>query len=395
VKQHGASDIDRRHFLAGAIAGVVLAPAWISSAVAAAANVADAKPAAPGTVPRSRAARLAACTAGLDVARRQILQYCAHLDFPNGAIHAVRALGRDTPLGSGDPYRVLLEAFTVERVVGQRPLLEVPVRYEGHPNAMLKTLIEKKCESDLEFTVQGRTYHFRDLVESARLLVAYPGTLPIDEHSWTIIAMAQLLPVGHGTWSNVAGERVDLGQMIDDTSAALLQDTELIRHVDLENLDPPRDCPIYGRVCGGLHMLYALAVAMAHGWSTPARRKKFALHMRTAIRRLSYDENVIDSVEKQNVKLAGADAARAVAYDARVKLLGHLLEVFGVVDRSRSYVFSAAERRAIDAARERLCATLAAGRDLPFERFKNNAVLYDSATTGICHAYNGLQLSPG
>ncbi len=390
MKRDGPASIDRRRFLAGAIAGMALAPAWISSAIADAGT-----PTARRVLGRRRAARSAACTAGLDVARRQIIQYCAQLDFPNGAIHSVRALGRETPLGSGDPYRVLLEAFTVEKAVGQRPLLEVPVRFEGHPNAMLKTLIEKQCEPDLEFTVQGRTYHFRDLIESARLLVNYPGLLPIDEHSWTIIAMAQVLPAGHGTWSNISGQQVDLGQMIDDTSAALEQDTELIRRVDLQSLDPPRNCPVYARVCGGLHMLYALAVAMAHGWGTPARKKQFALHMRTAIRRLSYDEHVIDAVEKLNVKLAGADAARAVAYDARVKLRGHLLEVFGVVDRSRIYVFSAADRRAIDAARERLCATLVAGSDLPFERFKNNAILYDSATTGVCHAYNGLQLSPG
>jgi hypothetical protein len=64
------------------------------------------------------------------------------------------------------------------------------------------------------------------------------------------------------------------------------------------------------------------------------------------------------------------------------------------VDRKRLYEFAPAERRALDAARERLCRTLAESRTMRFERYRNDPVLYDSMTTSVCHAYNGLQLSP-
>jgi hypothetical protein len=247
---------------------------------------------------------------------------------------------------------------------------------------------------DLPFAIQGRPYRFRDLVESARLLVSYPGSVDIDEHSWTILAMVHVVPPSEPRWQNARGEVVDLGRMIDDTGAALEADTVRIRAVDLARPDMPRDCPVLARACGGMHMFYALAVALARGFGTPERRQAFAGHVRTMLRRLVYDQRIIDDVYEANVKIAGREAARAVAFDARVKFLGHLFEGIGVVDRHRLYEFSPAERRALDAARARLCRTLAESHDMRFERYRDNLVLYDSMTTSICHAYYGLQLSP-
>jgi hypothetical protein len=335
------------------------------------------------------------CTEGLAAARAQILAYCATLAFPNGAIHAVRALGRHCPLGPGDPFRILLENFLVENPQGERSYLEVPVEREGHRNAMLKTLIEKGCEPELEFSLHGKPYRFQDYIDSARALASYPGVVTIDEHSWTIIAMSLVTPPAQARWNNHLGQSVDLQRMIDDTSAALWKDTEMIRQTGLQVVDPPRNCPVYLRACGGLHMLYALAVAHASGYETPARRRSFAGHMQTLVRRFSFDENLTASVERDNVKLAGEEAAWVVSYDARVKFLGHALETVGVVDRHKLYAFTAAERRQIDLGRERLCEVLAAGRDLKFERYAKDAFLYDSMTTNLCHAYNALQLSPG
>jgi len=260
---------------------------------------------------------------------------------------------------------------------------------------MLKTLLEKGCPKDLPFTVRGRDYRFQDLIDSARLLVFYPGGIDIDEHSWTIIALAPITPAAQPTWANARGETVDLGRMIDDTSAAFERDTARIWEVDPTAADPPRDCPILSRVCGGMHMLYAVAVALAHGWDTPARRKLFAHHMQTTIRRLDYDEHLIESVQRQNVKIAGEKAAWAVAYDARVKVLGHLFETIGVVDKARLYSFSAGDRAALAAGRERLCQAILSARDIDLNLLQPQKALYESVTTNLCHAYNGLRMSPG
>jgi hypothetical protein len=351
--------------------------------------------AAPWLLPRrGRGAPQAASTeAALAVAKQQILTYCATLAFPNGAIHAVRALGRACPLGPGDPFRLLLETCLVENQVRDRLEVEVPVEKEGHRNAMLKTLLEKGCEMDLPFELRGHRYVFRDYVDSARRLVSYPGNLAIDEHSWTIMAMALVTPPGQPRWTNAWGAGVDLERMIDDTSAALERDTELIRRVDLTQEDVPRDCPALARACGGLHMLYALAVALGAGFTSAARRTAFAGHMRTLVRRLVYDAKVTDSVERENQRNRSPNT-EAVTYDARVKELGHIVEILGVVERKKLYTLSADERRQFLAARARLCDVLVAGRDLKFERWQRDPFLYDSMTTSICHAYNGLMSWP-
>lgn len=380
VNAAAAGAFDRRRFLELCLGGLAAA-SWSREVFAGAA------PAARGPGSQVRAA--------MDLAHRQILQYCARLEFPNGAIHAVRALGRDTPLGAGDPFRLLLENYLIQSYVAGHELLEVPPDREGHRNAMLKTLLEQDCPADLVFTLRGKTYRFQDVIDSARLLVSYPAGIDIDEHSWTIIAFAPRTPAAHPTWVNVRGETVDLGRMIDDTSAAFERDTARIWEVDPKQADPPRDCPILARVCGGMHMLYAVAVALAHGWDTPARRKRFAHHMQTTIRRLDYDENVIRSVERQNVKIAGRNSAWAVAYDARVKVLGHLFETIAVVDRARLYTFAAPDRAALNAGRERLCAAILSARDVDLNLLQQQKALYESVTTNLCHAYNGLRLSPG
>lgn len=378
--------IDRRRFLA--LAGGAFGAAWLPST-----GRATAARSAPAS--KTTAAGSSSCTEALSVAERQIQTYCCRLDFPNGAIHAVRALGRRAPLGAGDPFRLVLESNTVENWIGGKSYVEVPVEREGHRNALLKTLLEAGCERELEFTLQGRRHTLQEVFDSAQMLLAYPGNLDIDEHSWTLMALTRVLQPAQGRYTNAHGSLVDLGVILDDTSVALERDTAIIREIDVTQVDPPRDCPALARACGGLHMLYAIAAACANGWSTPARRKALAGHLRTAVLRLDYDENVTASVERQNTQLAGAEAAHAVAFDARLKLLGHLLETFGVVDAHRLYEFTAAERRAIDAGRQRLCALIVANRSFRFERYRADRPLYDSLTTGLCHAYNGLRLSPG
>lgn len=332
--------------------------------------------------------------AALDALRGHIVGHCTNLGHANAAVHGVRALGRNCPLGSGDPFRILLENLLHETFVGDRVRLEVPLENEGHRHAMLKTLLEKGCEPDLEFAVQGRPYRFRDYIESARALYSYPGKVDIDEHSWAIMAFALTLPPGNARWQNYRGETLDLDRMLDDTSQALWQDTALVRRVDLAARPLPRDCPALGRACGALHMLYAQAVALTAGHSNTARRDMFSKHIRTLLRRLDYDLAVIDEVEALNVPLAGQDAAMITAFDARIKFLGHALEIFGRSDAAGLCTLSGAERKQVDAARSRLCTLAIENRKLDLRRYQADPALFDSLTTSLCHAYNGLALSP-
>ncbi len=330
----------------------------------------------------------------LDVARRHILVHCTDLGVSNLAIHGVRALGRDLPLG-GDAYRVLLQTYTREFAVGGRLWLEVPVHDEGHGHAMLKTLVEQQCDPDLDFIHDGRTYRFRDFVDSARMLSAYPGPGPVDDHSWTLMALARVTPPAAARWTNARDQSVDLERLLDDTSAALEADTRLVREVDLGAAELPRDCAAFTRACGGLHMLYGLAAALSSGYGNAQRNSAFSAHMRTQIRRFTYDLGVIDQVEKLNAARGNVEGAALAALDQRIKFLGHSLEVIGLVDQFGLYEFTPAERRTIDAARARLCEEITANASRDFGRVKSHREMYESLVSGLCHAYNGLRMSPG
>jgi hypothetical protein len=372
--------LDRRRFMAwGGLAAAGLALPWrLWSA---------------GRDPQAAAASAAAapdCSAALEVARQQILRYCALLAYPNGAAHAVRALGRSCPLGAGDSFRLLLENSMTERPVGTRMYVEAPIAEEGHRDSLVRTLMDRDCERDLRFEISGRSYTFQDCLDSARMLATYPGRLAIDEHAWTIMVLSRVVSPDQARWTNAFGETVDLQRMIDDTSAAIAADTALIRTVDLSTDDPSRNCPVFGRACGGLHMLEAFAVAIAAGYGTPERQRALAEHIRTTLRRIVYDEKVTASVERQNIQIAGAEAAAAVAYDSRMKFLGHLLELMAFIDRSKIYAFSADERRMLAEAHARLCRVVAGSRDMHYERYREDNFLYESLTTGICHAYCGI-----
>ena len=346
----------------------------------------------PAAKPKPR--RSAKCDAALAVAKAHILRYCTRLDDTNGAIHGVRALGRELPLG-GDPFRVLLEACVRETGVGSRAYLEIPVKMQGHRHALIKTFLERDCPRDLTFAVAGRQRRFQELLDDAHALYHYPSGDPEDEHSWAIMAFVLTTPIARAQWTNADGERVDLQRMIDDTDAALTADTKRIREVDVDAATVPRDCPVFGRVCGGMHMLYALALALGNGYATAARRKSFAVHARTLVRRCSYDLKVIDEVERLNTASAGPALAGIKATSARIKFLGHMLEIVGRIDQHGLFQFDAAERRILNAGRERLCVELEATRTVDFAQYASDARLYEDLTTDTCHAYNGLLRSPG
>jgi hypothetical protein len=207
------------------------------------------------------------------------------------------------------------------------------------------------------------------------------------------MALARVTPPGLSGWTNVYGHSVNLGTLIDRTSSVLLADTQLVRQLDLDLAEVPRNCPAFGRVCGGLHMLYALAVALSCGHTNERRRLEFARHMQTLARRFRYDLQVIDQVEQLNRERVGADRASSTAFDARCKFLGHAFEIVGLAQQFDLYTFSDAEREHVEKGRDTLCRLLVGSGSVDWLGIRDDRELYESVVSGICHAYNGLLLS--
>ena len=337
----------------------------------------------------------AAVQRALAVARQHIEAHCTNPQFANGVSHGIRALGRELPLGSDDPYAMVLRTFTQEKYLEGQMFLEVPVQNEGHRHALLKTLLEKQCEFDLPFELDGRPYTFADYVRSARLLHSFDlNSLALDEQSWAILAFTRVTPPRQARWFNIHGQMQDLDSILDATSSGLRADTRLVRSVDLRAKELPRNCDAFARACGGLHMLYALAAALSCGYSNPTRLADFREHMQTHMRRFTYDLRVIDEVEALNRQRASEERAAARAFDGRLKFLGHSMEILGLVDQFDLYALSGAERDKVNAGRDQLCSWILETQDTNLGRYQANRELFDSLVTGMCHAYNGLRMSP-
>lgn len=331
----------------------------------------------------------------LAVTRRHILAHCTSLEQPNAVNHGLRALGRQLPFGYDDPFRTVLETFTKQSYIEGQMLLEVPVQNEGHRHALLKTLIEKQCELDLEFTVDGQTHTFADYIRSARALHSFDlQSLSLDEQSWAILAFTRVTDRRDARWVNLHGQVQDLERVIDQTAAGLQADTRLIRSVDLSSDDLPRNCAAFALACGGLHMLYAVAAALSCGYGTAARRSAFATSMRTHMRRFTYDLKVIEQVELLNKERGQAERAAVRALDGRIKFLGHSLEIVGLVDQFDLYELSGQERDLVARGRQQLCEWIIETDGVNLGRHQADRVLFDSLLTGFCHAYNGLRMSP-
>ena len=331
----------------------------------------------------------------LRVARQHIEAHCTDPEFPNGISHGIRALGRQLPLATDDPYRTVLQTFTEENFLEGQMLLEVPVHREGHRHALLKTLLEKQCELDLAFELDGRPYTFADYVRSARLMHTFDlQALDLDEQSWAILAFTRVTPPNQARWFNIRGQMQDLEGILDATSKGLLADTRLVRTVDLRSKELPRNCDAFARACGGLHMLYALAAALSCAYNKKARQQEFQDHMRTHLRRFTYDMRVIEDVEALNSERSNAERAATRAFDGRLKFLGHSLEIIGLVDQFDLFTLSGADRDRVDAGRDQLCRWISETGSTNLGRYQSDRDLFDSLVTGMCHAYNGLLLSP-
>jgi hypothetical protein len=331
----------------------------------------------------------------LAVARHHIETHCTNPGFPNAVNHGIRALGRDLSLGADDPYRMVLSTFLQESYLQGQLFLEVPVQREGHRHALLKTLIEKECAFDLDFDIDGRAYTFADYVRSARLLHSFDlSVLPLDEQSWAILAFTRVTSPRQARWFNLNGEIQDLDNILRATSSGLRADTRLVRSVDLRSEDLPRNCDAFSRACGGLHMLYALAAALSCGYGNESLRSEFHEHMQTHLRRFTYDLRVIEEVEALNRDRASVERAAARAFDGRLKFLGHSLEILGIVDQFDLHALSGADRDTVDAGRDHLCQWIIETRGSGLANFQADRQLFDSVVTGLCHAYNGLLMSP-
>jgi hypothetical protein len=331
-----------------------------------------------------------------------ITRYARLQDDPWVMMHGVRAMGPDFTVGNERAVDLLCSRFLKKRQVAGKDYLYMPVEYEGHPNALLKTLLEAGIPPSYRFTVDGRRYTVGDLVTGAKALFVFdPKTINRDELAWTLIAFSLQIPPAQDTWTNAYGQPIRFADVVRFGLDTLDETTRRFRQAKAQGVMPTEKDAIMGFTCGGTHLAYSLAACVANGHGGEAARGRLRDYLDLHLWRLQADGYLMDRFYRQTAPSQDAPPAlqRLAAlyyHDARLKFYGHSVEILGYAGRHRLLDAAPAEAAAIEQGAKILheAAQAIEGTDF-FEFRQNNRRLFHHLIGDSCHAYHGIRMTPG
>jgi len=241
---------------------------------------------------------------------------------PWAVCHGVRAMGREFTIKNGQrAVDWLLETHLALVSVNGKSCLAFPVSVEVHPNMFLKTLLEAGVPLDHAFTHQGQRRTLQEVVDGAHLLfrprevMASANMLP-----WSIIAFTRTTPPLRGRWTNVWGEPVDLGAVVEGALRLMEQASRPLLQAMQEGRQETAKAPVHAFTCGGTHMLYALLTAVQTGYAGRDRAERVRELVDLMAWRLHADVVLIESFYKPR---GAAPEAYWYEVDSKLKIMGH------------------------------------------------------------------------
>jgi hypothetical protein len=322
-----------------------------------------------------------------------VQRYATPLDDPWMVAHGVRAMGRSFKLGNGRrAVDFLLETVLVEVPANGQSVLSFPIDVEGHPNMILKTLLEAAVRPDYAFTYKGRRRTVQEVVDGARallrpsLVASSPNALP-----WTVIALTRTTPPSRQQWMNAWGEPVDLDALVESAFRLLEQASLPVAEAMRDGRPETRQAPVHNFTCGGCHMIYALLTALQAGYTGKDRPRRMQQQVDLLVWRLSAD---LDLIERFYRARGNSVADFWYEFDAKLKLLGHAEECLAFADLHKVAKLTSAQRaqrQAATATLRRLLVDLDA-RNLGEAQVVDRE-LYRQLVGDTCHARHGLTLA--
>lgn len=334
--------------------------------------------------------------------RALVERYARVKDDPWILMHGVRALGKGFTLDEGPAVDYLCAHFLKERTVAGAQYLFMPHEAEGHPDVLLKTLLEAGVGLDHPITAVGRRRTVGDLLTSAKQTFAFDSSLsPLDksrdEIAWSIIAFSITTPPGQDMWRTAEGREIKLRDVVaTGFSAVEMASTDLIA-ARQKGIMPAWPDRISNFTCGGTHLIYGLAVAVRFGHLGEDGRRRLKSLLDLLVWRLKADLHLADRYFEGLVSKAYTqDTYRPYSLDARLKFLGHSMEILSYVRTFGLFKPTAAQQDHIRAAMETLAETiLEVGRIKAGTISPQNRRLYHLLVGDACHAYHGLDMTLG
>lgn len=313
-------------------------------------------------------------------------------------MHAVRAVGGTLTVKGENAVDILCSRFLKEKMVAGKRYLYMPVEIEGHTDTFLKTVLEAGVSPDHPFQLNGHRYTINDLINSAQGLVTFdPRTFDRDDLAWTLIALSLQMPPSRDTWTNAHGQQLRLTDMIRFGFDALDETCRQLQRAKDRGTMPTEKDAIHSFTCGGTHLIYGLASCVGNGYRRDDFANRLQAHLDLLVWRLEADGYLMERFFRQLPAPPGLERIYDLYFrDAMMKFYGHSFEILSYVKRKRLFTPTADQAHVIERAGAKLAQTVKGieGVDL-FEFRKTNRRLFHLLVGDACHAYHGIQMTPG
>jgi len=378
----------RRQFLSAAAMVAATGPSWLR-------GLAEAAVSAPIAVPKT--------LGQTDTLLKTIIStYAAVEDDAWTLMHGVRALGPSFALKGQPVVDLLCSRFLTPKTVNGKTYPQMSLDDQGHTDVFLKTLLEAGVGPDHRFTLNGARYTVTDIAEGSKALFTFdPKTINRDDLAWTLIALSRLMSPDRDTWTNAAGQRIRLSDVIRVGFDTLDETTQQFRQAKARGVMPDANDKIADFTCGGTHLIYGLTACVGNGYRGQDIPRRLQEHLDLTVWRLDADGRLIDrfydNVQPPPGNPRGWQEVTAVYHhDAKLKFYGHAFEILSYARHHGLFTPTAAQARTIDRAGARLAAAVTGIKDVDlFGVRKINRRLFRLLIGDACHAYHGIRMTPG
>jgi hypothetical protein len=323
---------------------------------------------------------------------------------PWAMMHGVRALGKGFSLDEGPAIDYLCANFLKEKVVAGSRYLYMPKETEGHANTLLKTILEAGAGLDRPIIAAGRRRTVGDLLMSAKQRFSFDAGLdPLhasrDELAWSIIAFSMTTRPDQDVWKNGEGREIRLRDVVAAAFLTAERASADFRSAMTRGKMPGWKDRIANFTCGGTHLIYSLAVAVRYGHLKEDGRRRLAEQLDLLTWRLKADLHLADQYYRLVATAypkAQSESLRHYELDARLKFLGHSMEIITYGRTFGLFTPTAAQQAEIRRATETLIETILDISTLDLGAVRDQTrPLYHLLVGDACHAYHGLWMARG
>ena len=213
-----------------------------------------------------------------------------------------------------------------------------------------------------------------------------------DALAFSLTAFAYSTDPAHDEWTNAQGKAIRLSAVAEFGLETLENANKLFEDSMRKGVLAEGPDRVHEFTCGGMHLIYGLSTCLRFGHARAALTERMKTQFDILVWRLKSDLRLTDRYYDALAGQYPADVVLMHYLDAKLKFLGHALEVLNHARRFNLFVPTAAQEDEIDRAHKELFGVVEAiGTDGP--KTVSDRTLFKFLVGDACHAYRGLTMA--